>query len=117
LKLQEIDIKNQHVIRNNGDNFKAFCSVFWMAPINNAVMHNNAVMCVYIALVDSEGESLSCFMKDQKDKQCRFIFYSWVWSYLPGVPSILYTCRLRTTYSPERENNYILLITLILYIA
>jgi len=28
-------------------------------------------------------------MKDQKDKRCRFIFYSHFWSYLPGVPLIL----------------------------
>jgi len=28
-------------------------------------------------------------MKDQKDKQCRFIFYSKFSSYLPGMPSIL----------------------------
>jgi len=29
-------------------------------------------------------------MKDQKDKQCRFIFYSQFWSYLPGVPLAFY---------------------------
>jgi len=30
-------------------------------------------------------------MEDQKDKQCRIIFYSQFSSYLPGVPLILST--------------------------
>jgi len=30
-------------------------------------------------------------MEDQKDKQSRFIFYSHLWSYLPGMPIITTT--------------------------
>jgi len=35
-------------------------------------------------------------MEDQKDKQCRIIFYSQFSSYLPGVPLILSTTVART---------------------
>jgi len=47
-------------------------------------------------------------MKDQKDKQCRFIFYSQFGSYLPGVPliltmSVLYI--LPPTYTLSKTHN------------